>query len=495
MKNTLLLSLTLFAFAFSGLAQFDQLIVGANNNGAIISSELNGTLPTQLPTPNGQSFYDGLQHSGNGKVYMSWYYGIYSMDVDGTNYDTLYSYPAGGMGDGMDIDEVNGHLYFTNSQTDSIYRMNLDGTNVIGVYSAATEGYLSDVKVDLANGHIYFSTWIGGGTMGLHRIDLNGSNLTTLYTGADVRHLQLDISNNHIYYSDGAGLNRCDLSGGSNTNLYGTVLVGFTIDVPTNTIYMCEANSQKVVSCDLLGGNVQDLILPSDITLGGDPLENPQGPILVSNSICASTTASITSVECNAYTSPSGNVWTSTGIYEDTILNAGGCDSIITIDLTIVNVDLTITVISQLNATANAIGVGYQWLYCDNNYAPVVGATNQNFTATIVGYYAVEITSGGCLDTTQCEFLGFEGLEENALNMLLELYPNPNNGVFHLALSGIDNGAYSIEICTIQGQVVYTGAINGNEEKRFELEGLSSGVYVAQIRNESTDIRRRLVIE
>lgn len=495
MKNVVLLTFSLLAFAFNSLAQPNQLIIGANNNGAIISSELDGTLPTPISSPAGQSLYNGLQHSVNGKVYIGWYYGIHSMNPDGTNFDTLFSYQAGGMGAGIDLDEVNGHIYFTNSQTDSIYRMNLDGSNVIGVYEAATEGHLADVEVDLANGHIYFTSWIGGGTIGLHRIDLNGSNLTTLVVEDAVRRLQLDIANNYIYYNSSAGLHRCDLSGGSNTLIYGLALSGFDIDVPMNIIYMCEENTNKVTSCDLIGGNLQDLILPSDITFAGDPLENPNGPILVQNPFCATSTASITTIECNSYTSPSGNVWTITGIYEDTILNVGGCDSIITIDLTIVAVDMTISMTGMLEATSNAIGVDYQWLFCDNNYELLVGETNQTYTATLFGNYAVEITSGGCVDTSECIFIAWEGLEENSFNMSLEMYPNPNNGTFHLALSGIDNGLYSIEIRTILGQLIYTGSIHGNDEKLIEFEGLSSGIYVAQIRNESTNIQQRLIIE
>lgn len=45
--------------------------------------------------------------------------------------------------------------------------------------------------------------------------------------------------------------------------------------------------------------------------------------------------ASITEVACGSYTSPAGNSYTSSGIYTDTITNAVGCDSVITIDLTV----------------------------------------------------------------------------------------------------------------------------------------------------------------
>jgi Secretion system C-terminal sorting domain len=45
--------------------------------------------------------------------------------------------------------------------------------------------------------------------------------------------------------------------------------------------------------------------------------------------------SSITEIACGSYISPAGNTYTSTGIYTDTITNAAGCDSVITIDLTV----------------------------------------------------------------------------------------------------------------------------------------------------------------
>jgi len=45
----------------------------------------------------------------------------------------------------------------------------------------------------------------------------------------------------------------------------------------------------------------------------------------------------LTTIECDVFTGPSGTIYDSTGIYSDTITNAIGCDSIITLNLTINN--------------------------------------------------------------------------------------------------------------------------------------------------------------
>ena len=51
----------------------------------------------------------------------------------------------------------------------------------------------------------------------------------------------------------------------------------------------------------------------------------------------SSTQSTISESACDSYTSPSGKVWTVTGTYLDTIANTVGCDSVITVNLTILS--------------------------------------------------------------------------------------------------------------------------------------------------------------
>ena len=61
---------------------------------------------------------------------------------------------------------------------------------------------------------------------------------------------------------------------------------------------------------------------------------------------CTPTSSIITAEGLDSYTSPSGDVYTTEGVYTDTIQNAAGCDSIITIDLS-----MNFTGIGELNNT------------------------------------------------------------------------------------------------------------------------------------------------
>lgn len=71
--------------------------------------------------------------------------------------------------------------------------------------------------------------------------------------------------------------------------------------------------------------------------------------------------------------------------------------------------------------TADMNGANYQWLDCDNNYAEIPGETNQWYTASVVGHYAVRITySNLCeateVDTSSCHLVDLADIDELATN-------------------------------------------------------------------------------
>ena len=77
-----------------------------------------------------------------------------------------------------------------------------------------------------------------------------------------------------------------------------------------------------------------------------------------------------------------------------------GCDSTITLNLTINNNTDSITVLDDFTLQANASGASYQWIDC-NNY-DTISDSQIFFTTQASGDYAVEITQNGCVDTSKC---------------------------------------------------------------------------------------------
>ena len=73
------------------------------------------------------------------------------------------------------------------------------------------------------------------------------------------------------------------------------------------------------------------------IVVEGTGLATTGNIILQVNTVESTTRSTISPLGCGSYTSPSGKIWTMAGTYQDTIPNAVGCDSIITINLSIGN--------------------------------------------------------------------------------------------------------------------------------------------------------------
>src|SRR5690606_38357929 len=145
------------------------------------------------------------------------------------------------------------------------------------------------------------------------------------------------------------------------------------------------------------------------------------------------TSSTINVTACESYTAPDGQVHTTSGVKMAILPNQAGCDSTITINLTINTVDVSVTQ-NGLMLTANATADFYQWLDCNNGHSIIEGETRQSFTATNNGSYAVEITQNNCIDTSACYTITTLGVLENTFKNGLTVYPNPTRGIVTIDL-------------------------------------------------------------
>ncbi|HQG51928.1 MAG TPA: PKD domain-containing protein [Bacteroidales bacterium] len=171
--------------------------------------------------------------------------------------------------------------------------------------------------------------------------------------------------------------------------------------------------------------------------------------------VIGNTGNSINVTACKGYLSPSKNYYfTSSGTYNDIIPNHCGCDSLITINLTIKTVNTSVTS-NGSTLTANAANAAYQWLDCNNNFSKIEGETNQSFTPTVSGNYAVEVSQDGCIDTSACYGITIVSIFDNVFSDNIRIYPNPTSGNLMIDL-GQQLSEISVEINDINGKVIRT---------------------------------------
>jgi uncharacterized delta-60 repeat protein len=185
---------------------------------------------------------------------------------------------------------------------------------------------------------------------------------------------------------------------------------------------------------------------------------------------------------CNSFTWIDGNIYTTsnnTAIYNYLGGAANGCDSLVTLNLTIIKVDTSVSV-SVNTLTSNAAGATYQWLDCDNGYAAINGETNQSFTPTLTGNYAVVITMEGCTDTSSCYNVMVSSTEVMNQEELLIVYPNPFSSQATLwSALPLHNATLTIE--NAFGQTVAQMKNVNGQSILLSRDNLASGMHFLQL--------------
>lgn len=195
-----------------------------------------------------------------------------------------------------------------------------------------------------------------------------------------------------------------------------------------------------------------------------------------------SSTNTITATACETYTL-NATTYTSSGTYTQTLTNAAGCDSVITLNLTIDNMPVTTVTQAGITLTASAGATGYQWINCAT-LLPVAGETNQSFTASVNGSYAVIVTNGSCSDTSICTNITGVGVNELTNQQQWYVYPNPAGET--VTLSATKQTIASI--CDITGKTVMVFDVQtGNNT--INISKLNQGVYTLYLQSENTGIR------
>ncbi len=144
---------------------------------------------------------------------------------------------------------------------------------------------------------------------------------------------------------------------------------------------------------------------------------------------------------------------------------------------------------SGFTITATQTGATYKWINCNGNI-PVPNATNQSFTPTANGSYAVVVGLGTCLDTSDCVTVSGVGINQSSSNALVKIFPNPSRD--RITISANSEGLF--ELSNELGQVVKHFQLDEKNKFTIEITGLNNGVYFLSNTSYGENYRTKIVI-
>lgn len=186
---------------------------------------------------------------------------------------------------------------------------------------------------------------------------------------------------------------------------------------------------------------------------------------------------------CDQYVLNDGTVINESDIFTDTLYNAYGCDSVITFDIQIFRIDSTVILNENTIEVINTNGVTFQWISCDDNYAPILGETSNLFEADSTGNYAVILTKQGCVDTSECIYVQLTSTNEVGERINIETFPNPVKDV--LNIRGLPVGG-NIIIQDINGKIMSTYDVI-TPQMDLSIASFQAGVYFLKVTAKEKD--------
>lgn len=178
-----------------------------------------------------------------------------------------------------------------------------------------------------------------------------------------------------------------------------------------------------------------------------------------------------------------GQVFSQAGSYRLTVPGTEGCDSSYVLHLSVDTAVNPAVVQNREMLVAQQSGATYQWLDCQNAFAPIVGAVGNSFTAASNGEYAVAISFNGCTDTSSCFVVNTVGLPSYAFEALgIKIFPNPGTDMF--SLEGKDLAQGILTVRDLQGRLLpIEPEQQSNNRMAINTSQWPIGIYLLQWQN------------
>ena len=186
----------------------------------------------------------------------------------------------------------------------------------------------------------------------------------------------------------------------------------------------------------------------------------------------SASSSTVTALACNTYVL-NGQTYNQSGTYSQTIPNAFGCDSLITLNLTL-DTPLSTPIVTASGGelfTNGQANTSYQWIFCNSGF-PISDETDTLYVPNLNGQFAVTASNACGSSTSACVTVNYMGVDE-VKDPSLNLYPNPTFD--YVYFSGEINEGTDYELTDAQGRIILVGKLLS--DKNINLFGMTTGLY------------------
>ncbi|MPM38075.1 hypothetical protein SDC9_84698 [bioreactor metagenome] len=299
-------------------------------------------------------------------------------------------------------------------------------------------------------------------------------------------------------------------------------------------------NSPTFSSMSLVNGDVVNCTMTSDeVCTSGNPATSNNIAIVVAPYTVAGTMSSMETEVCEGESTGTiilsgfvgdilywerridGGIWTiipgtagfgtyseittASGVWEyRAVVQSGSC-SVDTSSLIGINVlatpvasftyDLYDPTVDFINTSLNA--TSYSWTFGDGGTSTDVNpshtyGSDNSFTVTLTAY------NGICQNvySTTVDIVASSIVELD--NISISMYPNPSDGAFDIALSGINNGTLQMDVFDVTGRLIRNenlSSMNNGSVYHVDLGEVNAGVYTVRFTYNENSITRMMVVE
>ena len=268
-----------------------------------------------------------------------------------------------------------------------------------------------------------------------------------------------------------------------------TATLNLTINSPTSS-------ATNETSCDSYSWNGQTYTSSGSYTYTTLNANGCDSTATLNLTINNGSSSSITRSICYGESITVGNnTYDQTGSYTNILIGSNGCDSTVTLNLTVITQITSFISQSGNDILVNALGGNTPYIYEWNT-----GETSNQITPTANGnYWVVIIDVNGCVSDTS--FINVEWVSTSIEDLNIDkltIYPNPSEDVFNVEFTSLVRQDLELRIINSIGEIVYRDNVNnhiGKYSNSISLEKYSKAIYFLEIQTDDGIVNKKLILQ